>query len=184
MGRGVIPRSPEASEEIRREHPTLFEHIQNNPEWLAFFTTLRGCSQGDPTSPSNWTAFFDILLRALIQVEATPSFFHPSHGVAAPGSDSAYADDLATLSRTKEGLQIKMDIVSAFASIFGLTINIKKLCLLSNTAWPQQVFTYKANYVGKSNPTMDPYIGHHLSHGIGSIPRPRNRHRWQRYHTT
>ena len=131
MGGGVIPRSPEASEEIRREYPTLFEHIQNNPEWLAFFTTLRGCSQGDPTSPSNWTAFFDILLRALTQVEATPSFFHPSHGVAAPGSDSAYADDLATLSRTKEGLQIKMDIVSAFASIFGLTINIKKLCQIT-----------------------------------------------------
>ena len=94
---------------------------------MAYFTTLQGCGQGDPDSPANWTGFFDIILRALQRADSTPSFFHATTSVPSQGSDSAYADDLATVSRTQEGLQRKMDVVSAFASLFGLTINVKKL---------------------------------------------------------
>jgi hypothetical protein len=120
MGGGVIPRSPLASHQLKDHGTASFQHILDGPDTLAFFTTLRGCSQGDPTSPANWTAFFDILLRALQLVDDSPSFYHVTSGVADTGADSAYADDLATVSSTAEGLQAKIDIVSAFASMFGL----------------------------------------------------------------
>ena len=87
---------------------------------MAYFTTERGCGQGVPDSPSTWTSFFDIPLRALKLADSTPSFLHATTGASQAGTDSAYADDLATVSRTQAGLQRKMDVVSAFASIFNL----------------------------------------------------------------
>ena len=120
MGGGAIPRSPQASHAFRATTcaQTQFAHISTHPDQMAYFTTERGCGQGVPDSPSNWTSFFDIPLRALKLADSTPSFLHATTGISQAGTDSAYADDLATVSRTQVGLQRKMDVVSAFASIF------------------------------------------------------------------
>ena len=147
MGGGVIPRSPLASSQVRDTATHTFEHINTNPPGLGFFTTRRGCSQGDPASPANWTAFFDILLRALQMVDDSPAFFQYTTGIPFEGKDSAYADDLATLSGSQMGLQRKMEIVSAFATIFGLIINIKKLRLLGTAPHSCTVHTYTTTWL-------------------------------------
>jgi hypothetical protein len=81
------------------------------------------------------------------RADSTPSFFHATTSVPSQGCDSAYADDLATVSRTQEGLQRKMDVVSAFASLFGLTINVKKLRLLSTAGQPVVVYSHSTTWV-------------------------------------
>ena len=82
-------------------------------------------SQGDTPSPSNWTAAFDILLRALEKADPTPFYVRSGHSLY-PVQDTAFADDLFSVSARREGLQIKADIVSAFAAVFGITIATTK----------------------------------------------------------
>ena len=90
------------------------------------FFGVTGTPQGDTPSPTNWNAAFDILLRALENANLHP-FFVRSGSSLYPVQDTAYADDLFSISARKEGLQLKADIVSAFAGIFGIKIATTKL---------------------------------------------------------
>ena len=91
------------------------------------FVATVGTGQGDVSSPFNWNAFFDILLRALATVRTTPLHIRSEEHVLHPTEDSGYADDLISVSSRIEGIQDKADIVSAFSIIFGLDIATQKL---------------------------------------------------------
>ena len=92
------------------------------------FVRERGTPQGDVSSPHAWTAFFDIALRALAMTDPSLHFQMPTaREDSAPVSDLGYADDLVSLSSSLAGLQLKADIMSAFALLFDLTISAPKL---------------------------------------------------------
>ena len=90
------------------------------------FFPATGTSQGDTPSPVNWNASLDVLLRALHAIDPTPFFVRTNDNIH-PLDDTAYADDLFSISSRREGLQAKADVVSAFTIIFGLKIAIHKL---------------------------------------------------------
>jgi hypothetical protein len=92
-----------------------------------FFDAERGTGQGDVGSPFNWDAAYDILLCALDTVDEGLFYVLSPDGILTPASDIAYADDLLSGMSTLKGLQLKADIVSAFAIIFGLDIAKAKL---------------------------------------------------------
>ena len=93
------------------------------------FEAERGVGQGDVVSPSNWLAFYDILLEALdLHSRDSDSFYTSSHdGTSMPVPRAAFADDLFSLRGTFEGFQRDADIVSAFALFATMTISSHKL---------------------------------------------------------
>jgi len=90
-----------------------------------------GTPQGDVSSPPNWIAFFDILLAALALLARTHpecSFLSPGrHGALLPVGDISFADDLKSIAASLRGLKHKANVVSAFATLFDLTISAEKL---------------------------------------------------------
>ena len=94
------------------------------------FQRERGTPQGDITSRHNWTSFFDIALRAL-ELDAadptSPAHIHAAHPPVRPTghrvSELAYADDLVAMAHTRDGLQRKADIISAFTTLFDMEIS-------------------------------------------------------------
>ena len=92
------------------------------------FVRERGTPQGDVSSPHAWTAFFDIALRALTMTDPSSHFqMATARDAATIVSDLGYADDLVSLSSSLAGLQLKADLMSAFALLFDLTISAPKL---------------------------------------------------------
>lgn len=89
------------------------------------FSSHKGTGQGDVSSPALWTAFFDMLLRAL---ESVPSDFHVRglDGNISRIGDTAFADDLLSATATRGNLQRKADVVSGFALAFGLDLALHK----------------------------------------------------------
>ena len=83
--------------------------------------------QGDVTSPSNWKAVFDILLRA-IELSTIKGAFHFLESDKLHVQNAmAYVDDLISAVVTKEALQQISDIVCAFCAIFGMSMAPGKL---------------------------------------------------------
>jgi hypothetical protein len=89
-----------------------------------------GTSQGDVQSPLSWVAVFDILLTALRKVgERRPEgrFYTQARDMSMDWvGESSFADDLFSYAGTREHLQDKADIVSAFAVICGMTLSVEK----------------------------------------------------------
>ncbi|OXE37212.1 MAG: hypothetical protein CGW95_02890, partial [Phenylobacterium zucineum] len=106
----------------------------------ATFTRGMGTPQGDVSSPHNWVAFFDPLFAALDKASAQSqdcNFMIPRRGWSPyPAGDIAFADDLTSTAASLQGLQIKADVVSAFTSLFGLTISAEKLRVALFSATP------------------------------------------------
>ena len=80
----------------------------------------------DTPSTTNWNASLDILLRALHAIDSA-LFLVRTDNELSHQEDTAYADDLFSISARREKLQKKADIVHAFTIIFGLKIAIPKL---------------------------------------------------------
>ena len=117
------------------------------------FVRERGTPQGDVSSPHAWTAFFDIALRALSLTDPSSHFqMATARDATTTVSDLGYADDLVSLSSSLAGLQLKADLMSAFALLFDLTISAPKL---------------RAACLGPSPP--DPTL---VIHGPGWTPTP------------
>ena len=72
-------------------------------------------------------AAFDILLCALSSVEDGRFYILRHNDLLWSSDEIAYADDLVSATSTISGLQLKADIVSAYAIIFGLDIATSKL---------------------------------------------------------
>ena len=130
MKGGVLPKSPATTEFLNTGGvPWEAPPFDQDPSRPGRFSTKRGCSQGDPPSPSHWAAFFDILLRALELGSPEATVLPGHHGCPQSLSDGAFVDDLTTVSPTYMSLQHKLDIVCAFAIVFSLSVNIPKLKL-------------------------------------------------------
>ena len=106
MEGGVIPKSPVAQELLAKGLlPWEFPDIQEEKETASRFTTRRGCSQGDPPSPSHWDAFFDILMRALELGSQEPCVLLGKNRLPHHLGDAAFIDDLTTASPSYITLQ-------------------------------------------------------------------------------
>ena len=92
-----------------------------DPDDLGFpgiFEAERGTPQGDVSSPTSWTALYDILLRALrLQKQRT---------FQEDGFFSCFADDLVSMGTSTYSIQQQADLVSAFSLIFGLDLATHK----------------------------------------------------------
>ena len=101
--------------------PTLLEYRPRAGLTDAFRCTI-GVKQGCPLSPNLFGLYLDSLQAAL---QDTPNSDCPVLG------DTAlplllYADDLAILSHSQEGLQRLMDALQAFCHTKRLTVNTEK----------------------------------------------------------
>ena len=110
--------SPYMANRLDTRQPELLVHPDATDDHLLLqtdsaFTCERGVTQGDTMSTICWVAIFDMIL----------SLIDPT-GI---GSDTAYADDLATLSPTPEIQQEKADLISAFCAFSGMAIAFHKV---------------------------------------------------------
>ena len=103
---------------------------------LQYLLTERGCGQGDVPSTIVWPATFDILLVAICEVlekgiegyPPSPAFYSDQGSfVLKRVNESAYVDDLITITAQKKVMQVVADVVSAFSLIFGFDLRIDKL---------------------------------------------------------
>ena len=121
-----------------------YEGFANDDDSKAcYFDPERGTGQGDMSSPQTWIVFFDVILRALEQVDTDPFLLIDDKGGTRPAPDVSYADDLVSVAATRRGLQAKADIVSACAIILGLKIARHKLRAFSQD-WTQPLQQSKA----------------------------------------
>ena len=107
------------------------------------FYGLTGCAQGDTPSPSNWTATFDIPLRALEDCDPFP-FMVRTEETIWNSQDLAFADDIYSISARKEGLQTKADVISASVVVLGVRIAPAKLRTTAKV-WGQEPSGYTNN---------------------------------------
>ena len=124
-GRTIVG-TPLAKATLQRRGTSAF-HLHPSPPDLWCFDAVVGTGQGDIPSPCNWNAFFDILLEALASSTLHPLYTRGLDHQIRATQDTAYADDLLSISATCAGLQSKADIVSAFCVIFGMDIAAPKL---------------------------------------------------------
>jgi len=97
-------------------------------------------------SPFNWDAAYDILLQELDSVDQGHFYVLRSSGHLTKSKDIAYADDLLSGMSSLTSLQLKVNIVSAFAIIFASTF----LHLPSgNPSDPGNLFTHTTGWVGQ-----------------------------------
>jgi len=101
---------------------------------------VTGTSQGDTPSPSNWTATYDILLRALEQTQSFPFLVRTDIEIE-DSQDMSFADDVLSLASRQEGLQNKAEVMSVTSIIMGITFSIKKL-RTSAITWGQEPSGY------------------------------------------
>ena len=173
MKGGVLPKSPATTEFLNTGGvPWEAPPFDQDPSRPGRFSTKRGCSQGDPPSPSHWAAFFDILLRALELGSPEATVLPGHHGCPQSLSDGAFVDDLTTVSPTYMSLQHKLDIVCAFAIVFSLSVNIPKLKLFRTPGvadhHPPHMTIHTAGWQPHTIPfTKDKtirHLGYHLNH--------------------
>eukprot|EP01036_Dinobryon_divergens_P062056 gene62056-biopygen41823 len=113
-------------------HPdhSLTEQYENHPNPPHKLTAERGVGQGAGLSPATWNALMDILLRSLEIISPITNPLIPGRpGIVVASQDTCYADDLLSPAATLDNLQLKADLVSAFALVFGLDIASNKLRL-------------------------------------------------------
>jgi hypothetical protein len=131
----IIVRSPHAQHHLAQHGTRLLNNITDTSRnGLTYFTAGRGIGQGDVTSAIVWLLVFDVLLTALDIGSSDPN--HPtkqrittcsSTGLLQTNNETCFSDDLTSVSPSFDIRQRKADTVSAFATIFKLTIAQDKL---------------------------------------------------------
>jgi hypothetical protein len=131
----IIVRSPFAQHHLATHGYRLLSHINDgNGAGLTYFTAGRGIGQGDVTSAIIWLLVFDVLLTALdigTADQSQPTKHRittcSSSGILQMMNETCFSDDLTSVSPSFNIRQRKADIVSAFATIFKLTVAQDKL---------------------------------------------------------
>jgi hypothetical protein len=117
--------------------------ITNNP-WIS----TRGGGQDDPLSTLGWVVFFNILLTALNEVQRECPFYVRHHGSRLePQLSVCYADDLHSVSPSREATVKSNCIISAFAAMFGIEFAPAKLSAITTTTTPGEVVLYSCEWV-------------------------------------
>ena len=104
--------------------------VKVNGELTEWFDVKSGTGQGDIQGPPIFNFCINlaaelaeqnkVIGRGAVLQEATPS--HPGKDVM----DTDYADDMALLDNTKEGLQETTDLLCKYTAYAGLKVNVKK----------------------------------------------------------
>ena len=131
----IIVRSPYAQHYLATNGYRRLHHVNDtNGTGLSYFTAGRGIGQGDVTSAIIWLLVFDVLLTALDIGSTDPHLLLKhrlttcsSSGILQTNNESCFSDDLTSISPSFAIRQRKADIVSAFATVFKLTIAQDKL---------------------------------------------------------
>jgi len=86
------------------------------------FTPGKSTGQGDVCSPITWLAVFDILLTALSR-DPSPTLFqlYDPSGSQYAAPEVSFADDLNSIAAALLGLQRRVDIVSGFTILTGMS---------------------------------------------------------------
>ena len=139
------------------------------------FQSLMGVKQGCPLSPTLFGLYIDDFESVVL--ERTVGLFLPGLG-GSPAPPLFYADDLALMSLTVEGLQRQLHILEEYADRWGLTVNIKKTKIV--VFRPPRKHTKASNeaqllYKGEAVKVVDSfrYLGVelHESHPFGHAAR-------------
>jgi len=150
----TVVKSPTAVLAMSKEGPLPF--LSATPP-VPVFVATKGMGQGDVPSSDNWNAAYDILLTALSRLGLQHIWSRSADNLLFPVQDVAYADDLLSICPTLASLQMKADVVSAFAAVFRLEIVPSKLRAVladfSNTVkGPQSIVIHDRDW----NPTVVP----------------------------
>ena len=123
-----IVRSPWASHHMRDLHPLSLPTAITDRAVTLGFKAQRGYTQGDVLSTTGWVGFFDILLRALETVPDRGKYFYRADGINLyPQEAMAYADDLVTISTTREQTNAYSRIICGYMALFGLKLAPNKI---------------------------------------------------------
>jgi len=104
------------------------------------FLGVTGTSQGDTPSPSNWTATYDIPLRALEHAKSFPFLVRTDIKIE-DSQAMSFADDVLSLASRKVGLQDQEEVMLASSIIMGIHFAIPKL-RTSAITWDQEPSGY------------------------------------------
>jgi len=123
----ILVRTPWAECWIRRKGTARTNNLSTKDTLISpnHFHALRGVGQGDVGSPTLWIFFMDILLCSLNEMQYSPIYLQRLDGSLFPTHDTAFADDLLSLS--SHTLQPQADIVSAFCNIMQVDVAVSKL---------------------------------------------------------
>jgi exonuclease III len=136
----TIPLTPHAQHIRQTEGMNAFNTNNSTSNSAQGFLGVTGTSQGDTPSPSNWTATYDIPMRALEQAQSFPFLVRTDIKIE-DSQDMSFADDILSLASRKEGLQDKAEVMSASSIIMGITFAIPKL-RTSAITWGQEPSGY------------------------------------------
>ena len=136
----TIPLTPHAQHIRQTQGLSAFNTNNSTTQTAKGFFGATGTSQGDTPSPSNWTATYDIPLRALEQHQSFPFLVRTDIKIEGTKAMS-YADDIISLAARREGLQDQAEVMSASSIIMGITFAIKKLRTAAIT-WGQEPSGY------------------------------------------
>lgn len=140
------------------------------------FRTERGVGQGDSISPLIWIIFFDILLTA-IDNKSGISYIDPD-GFQYSVEDGAFADDLLSFAGSREIMQQKADIVSAFGLLFDIQFsNDKFRAFTCNVSEPLSIDLHVQNWkkisIEYNNQTFLKYLGATIDNRGSSVEESR-----------
>ena len=120
------------------------------------FQAARGYTQGDVLSTTGWVGFFDILLRALEQVEDVGKFYYRTDGQDLFLQESmAYADDLVTVAATRAQTDSYAKIICGFMALFGLRLAPQKIRSTTKQSPPGVLTYYDWNWCRQTRPFGD-----------------------------
>ena len=122
----VVVRTPAAASINKRLGRGGFLPVMQGARKVAALCSEKGTPQGDVTSPMNWVAIFDILLRALARAKGGEFWVRGDEEGPYSAADQAYMDDLISSTGTHAALQDRADIISAFCLIFGISLSDHK----------------------------------------------------------
>jgi hypothetical protein len=121
-GNSTVLRTPWAISLVKEHGHELYDALVR---LQLVFERVRGTQQGGKSSPLNWVALFDMVLSGLdICSEGliVQDDCNEMHSVG----EICFVDDLLTVQRSSEALQMQADVMSAFAVVFGLKFSVQK----------------------------------------------------------
>ena len=154
-GGRVVVRTPAAAAINKRKGRHGFVAADGELCRVAALCSEKGTPQGDVSSPMNWVAIFDILLRSLARARGGEFWVRGDEEGPYTAADQAYMDDLISSTGTHEALQTRADIVSAFCLIFGISLSEHKFRQLAiNVPFDVPIVIRKEGWVDKALPAQ------------------------------
>jgi len=124
------------------------------------FQAGRGTGLGDPLSPLIFACCLDPLVCALADVQGGGFHVQDLEQMSSAVPDVAYVDDEISITGSFDTLQVKADIMSAFAMVINIELSLKKLR------------TFAVYWGNPSRPAHEHLVVHVRADGVGWSPIP------------